>query len=205
MCKIDEYINSITNSLNLNKKEKEELSEEFRDHLNLLKSEYIQKGLSPEEAESEAVKSFGDSGRLKYSLSRNTYRHRSVLNVFIGTALSVFLFILGSKVPVPGLNPANPFTPGNMNLIGIVSAVLLFFPVGYFTPIFKRTFAPLFSIFIAVVLDTALGIYMNIKFDFLHISFFISYISGSMTGCLLGFIAVKAVTGVAEKVRSRAD
>lgn len=62
---IETYINQIVSELGCDKKEKQEIVDEIKDHLYLLKNEYLEQGLSDKEATNLALESFGEQNQLK--------------------------------------------------------------------------------------------------------------------------------------------
>lgn len=57
---IETYIDQIIKRLNCDEEEKYEIRDEMRDHLYLLKNEFLEEGLSEEESTQRALKSFGE-------------------------------------------------------------------------------------------------------------------------------------------------
>ncbi|AJA46680.1 hypothetical protein CPAST_c05800 [Clostridium pasteurianum DSM 525 = ATCC 6013] len=64
MNKEDAYIKNILKSLNLDRKESEELKIQFKDHISSLKKEYIDKGCNDEKATELALNDFGNENNI---------------------------------------------------------------------------------------------------------------------------------------------
>ncbi len=91
--KIDTYIHKIVNQLNCDEEEKRELIDEMRDHLHLLKNEYLDEGLTEEKATQKALESFGEQKELTKGLQDSLFPYYKVFK--IGTWI---LFVLYSFV-----------------------------------------------------------------------------------------------------------
>jgi len=65
MHQFDDYINRILKDLKISKKKKAEMAEEFLDHLQMLKREYLAKGMTENEATKQAMITFGEENGLK--------------------------------------------------------------------------------------------------------------------------------------------
>ena len=65
------YIRKLLDERGINEQDKKELYYEIKDHLMLLKNEYIRKGLSEEEAVKLSIKDFGDSNFIGNNIKRN--------------------------------------------------------------------------------------------------------------------------------------
>ncbi len=61
----EEYIDSILNSKYVENSKREDLKAEMLDHLNMSKAELIEKGMDESEAETEAIRKFGESNEIK--------------------------------------------------------------------------------------------------------------------------------------------
>ncbi|WP_419394189.1 VanZ family protein [Cytobacillus praedii] len=62
---IETYIAQIVSELTCDEKEKREIIDEMKDHLHLLKDEYLDQGLSDKEATDMALESFGEQKTIK--------------------------------------------------------------------------------------------------------------------------------------------
>lgn len=94
MYQFDAYINSILSDLNISKKQKNEMAEEFEDHLERLKQEYIDKGLSEDEAVVKAIEDFGNGRELSKKLSYSLLNYRTKTNILFGVVYIVFALLL---------------------------------------------------------------------------------------------------------------
>jgi len=77
MYEFDTYINTIIGGLKISKEKKEELAEEFRDHLGSLKSEFIKDGFSEVESIKRAIERFGESNDIKKKLHKSLFSFRN--------------------------------------------------------------------------------------------------------------------------------
>lgn len=140
MHEFDSYIKTILSDLSTSKKKKYEMADEYRDHLEMLRQEYLRNGLSEENAVKEAIKCFGDSRELKMKLSSNLIEFRRIPNVLIGAIITILIFIVGSFT----FTPVQVINPGLRNylviyLVLVMCYAIMLLPVGYFLPIiFKR-------------------------------------------------------------------
>ncbi len=132
MQKFDEFINTITCDLKISNRKKNELIAEFKDHLIMLRKEFIEKGVSEDEATNSAIESFGDAKELKKKLSDSLSSYRSISNALLGVIIYLIIFRIGSHIPVPGLVTDNYF---EIFMFGTLGATILFLPIGYFLPI----------------------------------------------------------------------
>ncbi|GEN36874.1 MULTISPECIES: VanZ family protein [Aneurinibacillus] len=83
MDRLRKYIDEIIQDLDCDANEREELSEEFYDHLLALKDEYMNKGKTKEEAEKLSIKEFGNSKIISTDLQKliSPY-HKIIKNLF---------------------------------------------------------------------------------------------------------------------------
>lgn len=134
MYQFDEYINSIIGDLKISKKKKYEMTEEFKDHLQMLKSEYISKGSSESEAVKKAIESFGQENNLKRIFADEIVTYRNYINVFVGIILFLLIFRIGAHIPLPGLNTGEGINIFSLSIV----MISLFIPLGYFMPVVFR-------------------------------------------------------------------
>lgn len=202
-----EYIRHIVGSLKITKQEKDELAQEIRDHLILLREENEQKGMPKPAAEQAAMLSFGSSAFLCHKLGREMENGRSAAVLLLGlcTYAAVFLpyFFVFPKIP-----------SGTARLcVSWIFSFLFLSPVGYFLP---AAFKPMKSLRCAAGI-TALGgmlwetiyIFWNLRFlnDLLpfsqfhlqYFSFLLQMLSVGIVGCIsgaVGYGALKAADSV---------
>lgn len=100
MHKFDEFIDSITGDLKVSNRKRNELVEEFKDHLEMLKKEFMGKGLIEDEAINSAIKSFGDDKELKKILSDSLFSYRSIPNTLLGVIFYLIIFRICSHIPI---------------------------------------------------------------------------------------------------------
>ncbi|MFD2442502.1 VanZ family protein [Bacillus sp. CGMCC 1.16607] len=91
---LETYLNQIVRELNCSEIEKNEIAEEMRDHLQLLKNEYIGQGFSDEEATEKALQSFGDNRNIKKGLQSSLFPYYKIFRFGIWSLFSLYSFIL---------------------------------------------------------------------------------------------------------------
>lgn len=189
MHEFDSYISSILDNLKINKKKKTELTHEFRDHLELLKTEFLNNGLTDEEAKEEAIESFGETNSLKKILNASMSTFRSLSNTLFGL-LIVLISIAFSYIPLFGVVTAfNDYRSGTEIMAvnfyqkqTIIQALLFFITFGYFIPI---VFSKLRSLVKLAVAYSLIGVLAGFC------------LSLALTGILsTGFIFVFFITGL---------
>lgn len=101
MLEFDIYIKNLLNERGINEQDKEDLYYEIKDHLMLLKNEYISKGLSEGESVKLAIKQFGDSNFIGNNIKRNLpsnnklkdFTYKESAKCLLNTFLIYFVFI----------------------------------------------------------------------------------------------------------------
>lgn len=199
MYQFDEYINSLIGDLKINKKMKDEMAEEFRNHLEMLRLEYVSKGISESEAVKNAIKSFDKENKLKRKIANSFLNYRNNTTVFTGIVLLMLALYLGILIPVPGVDPREVSRVLILS-ISSLSSILLFIPLGYFIPIiFLRVKKARLVVVVTLPLGAFWGIYLSsiaihlisITIDSQHFSFiiliFLASLFGSMVGSMLGY------------------
>jgi hypothetical protein len=187
MYEFNEYINSLIGDLKINKKIKDEMAEEFRDHLEMLKLEYVSKGISENEAVKNAIESFGQENKLKSKIANSVLIYRNNTSVFTGIVLLLLVLYLGVFIPVPSIDASE--VSGLLVLsMSSLSSILFFIPLGYFIPmIFLKVKKTRLVVFFTLPLGALWGIYLSsIAIGSLHISFIISIFLASLCGSILG-------------------
>jgi glycopeptide antibiotics resistance protein len=96
---VQKYIKETLNKAEVTGNEKEELEIELSEHLMLLTNEYLQKGLTEEEAVKFAIRDFGDERTIGEGLNNILYPYRNALKIigwasFILYSSVVFLILL---------------------------------------------------------------------------------------------------------------
>lgn len=71
MFEFETYIKKLLDERGINEQDKEELYYEIKDHLILLKNEYLSKGISEEEAVKLSIKDFGESNFIGNNIKKN--------------------------------------------------------------------------------------------------------------------------------------
>ncbi|AZV43880.1 VanZ family protein [Peribacillus asahii] len=91
---IETYVKQIVSELNCSEKEKSEIAEEMKDHLHLLKSEYIEQGFSDGEATQKALQSFGDRKNIKEGFQYSLFPYYKIFKVGTWVLFGLYSFIL---------------------------------------------------------------------------------------------------------------
>lgn len=211
MYEFDSFVKSIIKDIKISNKQKEEIAEEFKDHLHMLKQEYVNKGYSEEEAVKIAIENFGNSKELKNSITYAMINFRKGPLIAIGLLLFIVIFKLCFLTPIgfsmtstlPNYveveTPIGLFHSSLSSLIIInlsitfVLATLLSFPLGYLLPILKNNIIKLrkiifISLIPGIVMPT-IEITLALNHGELnHWEFYIiTSIIGSILGATLGY------------------
>ncbi|MCH4889462.1 VanZ family protein [Acidaminobacter sp. JC074] len=91
---IDNYVKSITKSLDCSAEEKEDLRLEFIDHLSSLKDEYMIKGYTEKDAIRKAISDFGDEGIISKELNKNISKLQKIMNKGFTVIWWMYLIII---------------------------------------------------------------------------------------------------------------
>lgn len=204
MQQFNEYINQVVEKLDVSKKKKEEMADEFRDHLDMLKKDLLENGLTEEEAAAGAIRIFGDSRLLKSQLSKSSGGYRTVSNVIFGMVFTCLLFFCSVKVPIPGIKSWDQIENPELfiTVIFTVSALILFIPLGYFLPvIFKRAGKVIYIWSAALVLSPVVTILTSTDFRGMDTELLLPYVTGGLIGSLLGFCLLKLVNRVSGRFK----
>lgn len=123
--KIETYIDKIVSQLNCDEEEKRGIIDEMRDHLHLLKNEYIDEGLTEEEATQKALEDFGEQKQLTKGLQESLFPLYKVFKIGTWILFGLYSFIvlfklLFQRIIVRAMDSANGyelnryvFTPPN--------------------------------------------------------------------------------------------
>lgn len=197
MHEFDAYINEIIESLKIDKKQKIEMSEEFNDHLYMLKKEYIESGMTEENAVKKAIEVFGNSIDLKKCLSQSTTNYKTIYNILFGILLFIPIFRLAAFIPVPAYNPTREII-----LLQILPSILLFSILGYFLPILFHKFNNIKHIaLISIPFSLALGIFIGIIHNSLLLSLIAFCILGGIIGSLIGFMILLSFNKIVSRLK----
>lgn len=91
---IETYIDEIVSRLNCNEEEKIEIIDEIRDHLYLLKNEYIDAGFNNEQATEKALESFGEHEQLTNGLQDSLSPFFKVFKIGAWILFGLYSFII---------------------------------------------------------------------------------------------------------------
>lgn len=144
MRQIDDYVQSIVAPILTTKQVKEDLGSELSDHLNMLKEEFMQKGLGEDEAIRAAIEIFGNKRTIKNKLKEEIESYRSLPTFLTGAVFYSIAFLLFLTLQKNG--------PSGHAVYGLASwALLLLYlgPVGYFLPMIHKGFQKIGNVFLA--------------------------------------------------------
>lgn len=169
---------------------KVKMSEEFRDHLEMLKLEYVSKGISENEAVKNAIESFGQENSLKGRIANSVLNYRNNITVFTGIVLLLLILYIGI---LGGPIPSDPREVLSFLFNYLLVSILFFLPLGYFIPvIFLKVKKVRLVAIVTLPLGSLYGLYLSIiTISFLpislSISIFLASLFGSMLGGMLGY------------------
>ncbi len=201
MLQLDEYIDSILANMNMSHGERAEMKEEFKDHLLLLKQEFIDAGFTEKEAEAQAIRCFGDSKAIKSGLARAITGYRSVFNIIIGFLISALIYMVSVRIPVPGVSWDQV---ENVNviiqLVFGICAILLFMPIGYYTPIIFKRACSLFHVVMTAGIASALLSTLCVGTGYFELKYIPVIILGGLVGSMVGFGVLNIVDKIVRKI-----
>lgn len=152
MHQFDDYINTILKDLKINKQKKSEIAEEFLDHLQMLKIEYLSKGMTENDATKQSMITFGEENGLKRKLSESLLNYKSLLNIIGGVIILFIVFRIGSYIPVPGYDPKHSYSSvSSILLYTILPNHIIFIALGYYLPIFSIKMVRIQNIILASI------------------------------------------------------
>jgi len=215
MYQFDSYIYSILNGIRISRKQKDEITEEFNDHLEMLKQEYVSKGFVEDEAVKKAIESFGKDKELKKNIANAMLNYRRVPLIIIGVFLSLLSIILCFFTPIgTGMTSSSPnyvdiYTPISIFhmsvnhtiiinlLITFIVTTFLSLPLGYFLPIlFNKMRKVLNIIFMSFIPFVLISFYQyNLALNHYEL-YLITNIIGSVLGATLGFILLMVLSRI---------
>ncbi len=202
MQQFDEYITRVVGSLNISKKHKKDLADEFIDHLNMMKKDLMNNGSTEEEAIEEAIRLFGDSRLLTLNLSKSIRGYRSVANTLFGIAFTFLLYLGCCRVPVPAIKSWDDIENVQQFIMSMFALVgfLILIPVGYFMPIINKKSGNAFWVMAAaLVIGSVLSAFFCTGFLGIE-TVYLSFISGGTIGSIFGFSLLKLINTAACKV-----
>lgn len=156
---IDRYIIKIIKTLDCNVEEKEDIRLEFKDHLNMLTQEYLEKGYSIDEATKMAIKDFGNERIVGSEMNKSVSRYRRIIKKVLKVlwwsyfAVVVYVLLLRPYSPVrvhAGMINLMPFKQiityivrfGHYNFdtwfYNLIGNIILFMPFGFMLPLYYR-------------------------------------------------------------------
>ncbi|WP_078552199.1 VanZ family protein [Bacillus alkalicellulosilyticus] len=91
---IELFVKEIVSELECSKEEKSDIAEEVKGHLYLLKNEYLEQGISDEEATKKALESFGESRQLKDDFQKSLSPYYKIVKIGTWTLFCLYAFIV---------------------------------------------------------------------------------------------------------------
>lgn len=92
--RFDNYINQIVSGLKCSKEEKNDIKEEIKDHLTLLKTEYLEEGYSEDVAIQKALYSFGDGNHIQEGLQHSLFPYYRLIKISKWILFGLYSFVL---------------------------------------------------------------------------------------------------------------
>ncbi|PEL08421.1 VanZ family protein [Bacillus sp. AFS017336] len=90
---IETYINQIVNELSCDPKEKKDIVDEMKDHLNSLKNEYIEQGFTEKEAIQEALRSFGEFKQISHGYKKFINPNYKIIKQLTWILFTLYSFV----------------------------------------------------------------------------------------------------------------
>ena len=90
---IETYINQVVSELSCDLNEKKDIADELRDHLILLKNEYIEQGFSDEEAIQKALRIFGELKQISNSYQESIFPYNKIIRQITWLLFGFYSFI----------------------------------------------------------------------------------------------------------------
>lgn len=88
------YIEILLKDVSCSEEEKRDLAEEFADHLNMLKQEYLNQGYLEQAAFQKAIKTFGEEHKLGKELQKSLFPLRRLINLSAKLTFIVYVLAL---------------------------------------------------------------------------------------------------------------
>ncbi len=202
MYEFESYVNTITDGLGLNMKKKEELAEEFKDHLESLQSEFIKNGFSESESTKRAIERFGESSYIKKKLYKSLLSFRNSGNVIFGAVITLILLIF-CFLPMTGYTMAyrdHYSAIGGSSLLftdkwHMVECIFIFIPIGYFFPVIWNKACKALSlslIFSALGILTG-GCFSLVLENSINVGCVLTYFVSGLLGGMAGYVVLICV------------
>jgi hypothetical protein len=194
----DQYIKAIVSELKATKNQKSELADELKDHLMMLKTQYISEGFSETESIEKAIESFGEINNLKASMKNSFCSYRNKTSFIVGIMLLFIILFIGNRTPMPGIELQE-----NTSLVSTgVVFITLFLPVGYWICFLSsKTTSILKVLFFTSSIDLALGILLSLsKIPSFPITYSAVAVLCSFLGSVVGYGILLSVNELAYSI-----
>lgn len=96
--KINAYIDEIVCGLNCKEKEKREIADEMKDHIQLLKLDYLNQGLTDDDATQKALECFGEKRQLTNGLQESIFPYYKILKIGSWVLFGIYLLLMSFKL-----------------------------------------------------------------------------------------------------------
>ncbi|GKU26325.1 permease prefix domain 1-containing protein [Clostridium folliculivorans] len=191
MEELDRYISSIVSDLKISKKRKLELISEFKDHLELLKLQYMSEGYSESEAIRKSIDSFGEIKQLRLNIMNSLSNYRNKITLLFGLLLIIALMFVGNRMPIPGIE----LTSSSNLLTSSIIFMMLFIPLGYWVPvIFSKAKKKLELLLLALPLTiNVIILFSFFMMSSIRINYIMTISISSFIGALIGYILLVSV------------
>jgi hypothetical protein len=144
------YLESILENLNINKRQRLELKDEFRDHLENLKQEYMNQGFNEDAAVQKAIMDFGNDRELSIKLNEAMFHYRTKPNIIFGfgyIAFSIAFYVTGIYLIGAVQSPQSSIEYAQISSICIILDILGTSVIAYFIPIVNKKAITLKQVF----------------------------------------------------------
>ncbi|MBK1812353.1 hypothetical protein JHL18_17145 [Clostridium sp. YIM B02505] len=191
MEELDRYISSIVSDLKISKKRKLELISEFKDHLELLKLQYMSEGYSETEAIKKSIDSFGEAKHLRLNVANSLSNYRNKITLLFGLLMIISFIFIGNRTPIPGIELASV----SSLLPSSVFFMSIFIPLGYWVPVlFSKSKKKLELLLLALPLTINLIILFSFfMMSSIRINYIMAISISSFIGALIGYILLISV------------
>jgi hypothetical protein len=188
------YIENILKGSNANKKQKNEMIDEFMDHLGLLKQEHLNDGLAEEDAIKKAIENFGNSVLLNRKLSQVSSL-RTIQNFLSGMVLIFIIYIIerNTWMIYPGIGWPMDF---KIHFVWMIGGLIGILPFGYFIPLFYRKANNVLFISCISIIYAAINIKIVITGWRISWGIHPAFTIGCVLGGLLGWTVLRLINNI---------
>lgn len=216
------YLESILKNLDINKKQRLELKDEFKDHLENLKREYMNQGFHEDESIKKAIMDFGNDQELSIRLNEAMFNYRTKPNIMFGfgyIAFSIVFYATAIYLIGAVQSPNNPIEYTQISVLCAIIDIIGTSVIAYFIPIvnkkaitLKHVFWNDLIVFGFLYTVTTLFLLINLS-DGIHpvtlptsgiVKILISMMTVPLFGSILGFKVLNLVNGRTSRAKELA-